>query len=399
MIQIQSMRRVIVLSEYYTPGYKAGGPIRSIANIVEALGNEFSFYIVTRDRDLGDARSYPNIQQGSWQSVGKGQVMYLSDKDMTILALRRLLTSIDYDLVYLNGFFNSSTRSVLLLRALGAIPERPVIVAPRGEFSRGALAIKHTKKQLFIRSVRLARLFKGVTWQASSQYEQIDIETHFSEDIESGMSSIYVAPNLFLKSRLDHATVNSRPIKSPGTVRIVSLSRISRKKNLKFALRLFENIQGVVEFDIYGPIEDDAYWEECQQLMAQLPGNVQAAHQGAVPSEQVEAILSQYHLFLFPTQGENFGHVILESLSAGCPILISDQTPWQNLQENFAGWNLPLNDPEAFRRTLQTVINMDHVSWMLWSTSAKRLADSFNANISLVDANRTMFLDALAQRK
>ena len=35
-------------------------------------------------------------------------------------------------------------------------------------------------------------------------------------------------------------------------------------------------------------------------------------------------------LFVFPTLGENFGHVIFESLEASTPVLVSDQTPWKS---------------------------------------------------------------------
>ena len=49
------MPRPIILSfaGHYLPGYKAGGPIRSIANMVDQLGDEFDFRIVAGDRDLG----------------------------------------------------------------------------------------------------------------------------------------------------------------------------------------------------------------------------------------------------------------------------------------------------------------------------------------------------------
>ena len=53
---------ILVFCDYYLPGYKAGGPVRSISQLVGALGKEFSFKVVTRDRDLGDDDSYPGIE-------------------------------------------------------------------------------------------------------------------------------------------------------------------------------------------------------------------------------------------------------------------------------------------------------------------------------------------------
>ena len=54
--------------------------------------------------------------------------------------------------------------------------------------------------------------------------------------------------------------------------------------------------------------------------------------------------------FFFPTLGENYGHVIYEALDSGCPVLISDQTPWRGLSEVGAGWDLPLDKPDLFRQ-------------------------------------------------
>jgi glycosyltransferase involved in cell wall biosynthesis len=60
---------------------------------------------------------------------------------------------------------------------------------------------------------------------------------------------------------------------------------------------------------------------------------------------------------LFPTLGENYGHVICEALNAGCPVLISNQTPWRNLQEKGVGWDFPLEEEERFTATLQQCVD------------------------------------------
>ena len=51
-------------------------------------------------------------------------------------------------------------------------------------------------------------------------------------------------------------------------------------------------------------------------------------------SDEIHPMRSLIHLAniifsVFPTRGENFGHVIPEALSAGTPILLSDQTHWE----------------------------------------------------------------------
>lgn len=54
-----------------------------------------------------------------------------------------------------------------------------------------------------------------------------------------------------------------------------------------------------------------------------------------------------------PTQGENYGHVFIEALSSGTPILLSDQTPWRNLKDKGIGWDIPLARKDRFIHALQ----------------------------------------------
>ena len=92
----------------------------------------------------------------------------------------------------------------------------------------------------------------------------------------------------------------SRIAKLSGTAHIVFLSRISRKKNLDFALKLLSRVLGQVRFDIYGPIEDRIYWQDCLAWIKRLPPPIHVDYKGPVNAEHVLEIFSQYHLFLFP---------------------------------------------------------------------------------------------------
>jgi glycosyltransferase involved in cell wall biosynthesis len=75
--------------------------------------------------------------------------------------------------------------------------------------------------------------------------------------------------------------------------------------------------------------------------------------------------------------GENFGHVILEALGAGCPVVISDQTPWSHLQEKGVGWTLPLDDLSGWRQALQSCVDMENAAFTEMSERARRFAREF----------------------
>src|SRR5690606_2741866 len=151
--------------------------------------------------------------------------------------------------------------------------------------------------------------------------------------------SVFLAPNL--PARKEKDTFQSvRVGKVPGHARFIFLSRINPIKNLLFALELLRELQGNVELDVAGPPQG-VYWQQCRELINTMPPNVTVNYRGSVPHEQVPETLAAAHFFLLPTLNENFGHAIFEAFAVGLPVIISDQTPWQALQEKGIGWDIP----------------------------------------------------------
>ncbi|MCD6274277.1 MAG: glycosyltransferase [Deltaproteobacteria bacterium] len=378
--------KILTSVGYYLPGYKAGGPIRTLANMVDRLGDEFQFKIVTADRDFENTNPYPGIEVDDWNSVGKADVFYMSPNRRSLSDFKRLLCSTEYDILYLNSFFSPHfTIKPLLLRRLRLIPDRPLIIAPRGEFSLGALGLKSLKKRMYITAAKALGLYKGAAWQASSKHEETDIRQWFGSN-----ARVIIAPNLPLViNAADEPGAVKGKIK--GCLKIIFLSRISRKKNLDGALKMLKGLNGKVEFNIYGPIEDKAYWAECLKIISSLPENIEVNYCGSIAHDKVGAVMREHNLFFLPTLGENFGHVILEALCAGCPVLISDQTPWRDLEEKGVGWDLPLSKPEMFQEVLKMCVDMSSEEYMKWSERARRYGLGVTKDDGVVEQNRMLF--------
>ena len=51
---MSSRKKVLIAIDWYLPGYKAGGPIRSCASIINCLKNDFDFAVITSDTDFSD---------------------------------------------------------------------------------------------------------------------------------------------------------------------------------------------------------------------------------------------------------------------------------------------------------------------------------------------------------
>lgn len=352
----------------------------------EWLQDEYEFLIVTRDRDLGDAVAYPNQATGKWCRVGGARVWYQSKPYWSPRGIRNALNGIGPDLLYFQSAFDPALSIVpLILRRLKLISTTlPVLVAPRGEFSEGALSLKRTKKLMYVALAKGLRLYEGVTWHATAQEEAAEIRAMWG-----GAARVAIAPNLPGKDVT--VTQPQRHDKQPNSLRLVFLSRISRKKNLHGALEILRGINARITLDIYGTQEDPTYWSECEKVMERLPGNVRAAYRGPVRPGDVIATLAAYDAFIFPTLGENFGHVILEALLAGCPVLLSDRTPWRDLSDARVGCDIEIDDLVQFRQAIERLVAMDSVEFDQWSRAARAYGERYCTNEGLVENTRRMF--------
>lgn len=378
---------ILILAEYYLPGYKAGGPIRTLANIVDRLGHEFQFRILTTDRDIHDTKPYPLIKVDEWNSIGKADVFFMSKKKRSFRSFSRLLRCTKFDILYLNSFFSPHFAiKPLILWWLQLIPKSQIIIAPRGEFSRGAIGLKSLKKYVYINVARALGFYRGSIWQASSEDEKVDIRKKLGKSV-----TVIIAPDL---ATVVNSTVEGVALrkKIKGRLKLIFLSRISRMKNLSGALEMLMLLNGEIQFDIYGPIEDKSYWSKCKKIINALPENIEAGYCGIVKHDKVIELMKEYDFFFLPTLGENFGHVILEAFCAGCPAVISDQTTWRGLEEKGVGWDLPLTRKDIFRKILQKCLEMENDEYTKWSERARRYGMHVTNESITVEQNRKLFL-------
>jgi len=316
--------------------------------------------------------------------------------------LRNLLSifrTTPHDLIYLNSFFDLRfTQQVLLARRLGWLDNRPVVLAPRGEFSEGALQIKRYRKMIFLRTWRAFGFHKIVTWQASSDLELADIHRQmFGGGPVVKAGPIVIAPDLSPPKAAGDANHPLLKRTSGSQLRVCFVSRISRMKNLDYALRVLSGVRVPLTFTIYGPLEDSEYWRECQALIAALPPNITAVYEGTLRHDEVKSAMEQHDVFFLPTRGENFGHVIHQALNAGLLVLISDRTPWRDLEQHCVGWALPLQIQQRFVEILEYLAGWAPSRLTEVSESARRYAIRTSEREETVEANRRLFRHALAR--
>ena len=378
-------KKILVFVDWYLPGYKAGGPIRSVANMCSRLKDDYHFRIVTSNTDLHETKPYQHIISDSWTTGPDGtEVLYLSSAKQNFSEIKRIITEERADIIYINSVFSKPFAILPLMVRKKFFPTRKVVLAPRGMLGKGALNIKPFKKKLFLLYAKLTGLYKNVRWHASSEEEVNEVKTVFGPSAETA-----VGLNLSKARTL----VTKRRIKKAGILRLVFLSRISYKKNLEGALEILSGIPAgnEIHFDIFGPAEEPEYWQRCEQLIATMPSHIRIQYKGALANEKVSETLSAYHLSILLTFNENFGHSIAESLAAGCPVLLSDQTPWKNLSTIKAGWEFPLHEKEKIRNAILEAVNMNQETFDSWSDGALALADQIINNPTSIQQHHQLF--------
>lgn len=406
-IETQQRNKILILSYFYAPGFRGGGPIQSVSNIVRYLGEEYDYYVVTMDRDLGSSQPYEGIQVNKWQRQGNASVFYVRKSSLSWWTVARIVMTRDFDLIYFNSFFDPRFTTIPLLVLLFGKYLRgkrtPCLLAPRGQFSHGALALHPIRKKCFLKFARLLRLHANVTWHASSKHEETDILREIGKSVVKigaplgDCGRIFTASDLVSSETASNTQILSTIVreKHRGAVVVGFVSRISPMKNLEFALEILAGVRGNVQFNIYGPAEDGGYWKMCQKLIDGLPANITARWHGELPHAKVAGVLQSLHLLLLPTRGENFGHIISEALSNGCPVLISNLTPWRNLTAKGVGWDLPIDDARPFRNVIEKVLAMDNDDFQSLSRAALEYARSHLRASGALEQNQRMFNECL----
>ncbi len=384
----------MIFCDYYLPGYRSGGGMWTVVNLVEHFYDRYDFYIVTRNYDSkGNTQPYATVQSDQWNQTGHARVFYFSKKSFTQNKFAELINQIEPDFFFLNSAFALPVIKFLSARKRKLFAERPVILAPCGEFSEGALSVKAPKKKVFLRYARFAELYRQIIWKASFAEEKNEILGLMGKS-----SKVFVAPDLAAREVLPDYSQNLKIKKTPGELKMAFLSRLARKKNIHYLLEILLNItDGKVSLDIIGPIEDQGYWKECLEIISNLPKNITVNQIGSFP-RQIDALekVFENHFFVLPTLNENFGYVFIEGMAAGCPVLTSDRTVWNDLEKKNAGWQIPLEKPLDWIERINVCLNMNAGEYDLMSKSARDYAVTWINESKTVEANR-LVLEFAAQ--
>jgi glycosyltransferase involved in cell wall biosynthesis len=363
------MKKILIINKYFYPGYKAGGPIQSLKNMCDALQDDFAISVLTWDRDYMDESSYDGIEVDNWNTMNNYKVFYAKNKLIDKNVIIRAIEDVKPDLIYLNSFFDKiSISSIKIVKKYNI----PIVLAPRGEFSMGALQIKKVKKKVFLTISKVIGIYKNITYHATNEMEKKDIENIMRK------VPIIVSEN-FVKKPFEG--VNTKEY--DDELRIVYISRVTPKKNLLFLLDVFSElkISKKIILDIYGPVDDNNYWDKCKESIAKLNDkNIKVNYLGPISPNEFQNIYEKAHFSILPTLGENFGHSIYESLAHSVPVIVSDKTPWRDLESKKAGFDIKL-DKKEFQKVFEKLDRMSSKEYADYTKGALSLANEYYSSL------------------
>jgi glycosyltransferase involved in cell wall biosynthesis len=364
--------KIALLVDWFAPGYKAGGPIQSSVNFCMAMKEEYEIYVITTDTDLNEREPYPSIKSDQWINFTPAvDTYYFSKANLSYGKILKVIKDINPDYIYLNHVFSLHFVIMPLLMKWAKQIRSTVVLCPRGALFESAMHHQNSygKKIVFIRLFKLIGGFRQIRFHATNGKEEQMIRYYFSNQ------DILVADNFASSSQCDFLKIE----KQRGVLKVIFIARILPIKNLLFALKILQQVKSKVNFTIVGPLEDQVYWKNCQEAMEHIPSNINVHYIGSRSNNEIDLLLKQNHLYILPTEGENFGHSIFESFLSGRPVLISDQTPWRDLIGEKIGWDLSLNEPAAFVRAIEIASEWGQDEFDEYSYLAWNFAKAFNA--------------------
>ncbi len=348
---------VFISIDWFHPAFKAGGPIQSIANLVNRYGAaEVNFRIFCSNADL-DGTINEGVVFDEWCNYNSHtQVWYASKKRQSISVLKREMNKTRADVMFVIGIYSWHFNLAPLLFGRARIK----IISVRGMLHPGALSQKPLKKKIYLAIWKLAGIHRRYCFHATDAQEQDYIQQVFGKQ-----ATVLIAGNY--PGVLPFQQVVK---KTPGELRMVSIALISPMKNIALVLEALATCKQQVMYDIYGPVKDEGYWQQCLIKIGVMPANITVRCQGVLAPAKIASTLSDYHVFILPSRSENFGHAIYEALSAGRPVITSHHTPFNGLYEQRAGRNITAENIPEISRAIAFFGDMDSTSFEKWSKGA-----------------------------
>jgi glycosyltransferase involved in cell wall biosynthesis len=308
--------RVLHVVPSYLPAMRYGGPIRSVHGLCKALARQgHEVHVFTTNVDGPDDSEVPLGQPVEREGV---KVWYFPSRRLRRLyrapemmrALRREMKN--FDIVHLHSVFLWPTWAAARAARRAGVP---YLLAPRGMLVQDL--IRH--KSRFLKSAWIRLVERRNLERAAAVHITTSLEAAELARFGFRLQRVVEVPN--------GIDFDAEPIRGDdadvltGRPYVLFLSRVNWKKNLDPLIRSWSAVQGA---DLVVAGNDEENYQPGMERLARelgLAGRVRFI--GPVDDARKWALYRHAKAFVLPSRSENFGIVVLEAMSVGCPVVIS----------------------------------------------------------------------------
>ena len=326
---MNSKTKILIAIDWYRPAHKAGGPITSIENLVDLLGDEpyLEFYVVCGVFDYGELQPL-DVPQEKWVTVGKAQVQYWHPKQLGWKQWMHIYQTLQPDIIHTQGLW-SPKFSILPLLVAQRYKKAKIVVSPRGMLTPQALKQKGAMKARVAFVLKALQAYKNVVFHSTNdqETEEIKLFVNWANTIQM--------PNV--PRNLGAAVKLAKREKKPNELHWLFVGRISPEKNPLLLLDALQLLEIPTKGFFIGGCQNEAYRLLFEDKIKVLPKQHEVEYVGEKSLQEITEFLDEADISINTSISENFGHAMAEALSAGVPIIVGPNTPWQNLSEDKSG--------------------------------------------------------------
>ena len=366
---------VFITIPWFLPAYRAGGPIQSVANLIENCNADIEYRIFCADEDL-NGEPLTGIVKNEWTNYNNYTKVWYAEKENLSDVVCKEIAYTKPDVLYIVGLFSWHFNVVPMLFCKA----NRKIISVRGMLHPGALSQKRLKKRLFLSGLKILGIVSKNIFHATDEIEEQFIKNEF------GVNTTTLVAGNFAKTIAAQLPLE----KTAGDLIMVTLALISPMKNHLIVLEALKECSANIKYNIYGPVKDETYWQKCKAVIAELPTNITVQYHDEITPDSVAEVFGQQHVFVMPSKSENFGHAIAESLSAGKPVITSNNTPWKNLQINNAGINAD-TDVQSIAKAISFFAMLNQPDYNEFVTGSKLYSIQNNKTSEKIKAYRKLF--------
>ncbi len=362
--------KIVQISASYKPAVVYGGPTMSVSKLSEELWkNGIQTEVFTT---LANGKSELSFPAGQLTLMDDVPVYFFKriTKDHSHFSpalLKHLYKTINQSkeplIIHIHAWWNLVSVLACLIAQFKKVP---VVLSPRGTLSSYSFSNNHTFFKKWIHLLAGKKLLSNCFFHVTSEQEKRDLMHLLAP------KSVQVIPNFIsLPATPKQHNAHQSPI-----LKLLFLSRIEAKKGLEILLEALHGVAFPYQLTIAGNGEA-AYIRSLEKLVAKRSMQPFVKWIGFQHHDVKFEVLQAHDLLVLPSHNENFGNVVIEALSVGTAVLISNQVGLADyINTNNLGWTCE-NQPEKLRETLFRINNHRHRLDQIRTSAPKKVREDF----------------------